>query len=59
MSLVIVVLALGLLMLVAYRGFSVILFAPICAMLAVLATDPSLIAPVFGGVFMDKMVGVV
>ena len=59
MSLVVVVLALALLMFVAYRGFSVILFAPICAMLAVLATDPSLVAPVFSGVFMEKMVGFV
>ena len=59
MSFLIVVLALGLLMLVAYRGFSVILFAPICAMLAVLATDPALVAPVFSGVFMEKMVGFV
>ena len=57
MSLVIVVLALALLMFVAYRGFSVILFAPICALLAVLLTDPALVAPVFSGVFMDKMVG--
>ena len=57
MSSVIVVLALALLMFVAYRGFSVILFAPICALLAVLLTDPSLVAPVFSGVFMDKMVG--
>jgi H+/gluconate symporter-like permease len=56
MSLVIVVLALALLMFVAYRGFSVILFAPICALLAVLLTDPALVAPVFSGVFMDKMV---
>ena len=59
MSLLIVVLALVLLMFVAYRGFSVILFAPICAMLAVLATDPSLVAPIFSGVFMEKMVGFV
>lgn len=59
MSLVIVVLALGLLMFVAYRGFSVILFAPICAMLAVMLTDPTLVAPIFTGVFMDKMVGFV
>src|SRR4249920_3422766 len=59
MSLAIVVLALALLMFVAYRGFSVILFAPICALLAVLATDPSLVAPVFSGLFMDKMVGFV
>ena len=59
MSLLIVILALALLMFVAYRGFSVILFAPIRALLAVLATDPALVAPVFSGVFMDKMVGFV
>ena len=59
MSLLIVVFALVLLMFVAYRGFSVILFAPICALLAVLATDPALVAPVFSGVFMDKLVGFV
>ena len=57
MSLVIVVLALVLLMFVAYRGFSVILFAPVCALLAVLLTDPGLVLPMFSGVFMDKMVG--
>jgi H+/gluconate symporter-like permease len=57
MSFVIVVLALGLLMFVAYRGFSVILFAPICALLAVLLTDPTLVPPIFSGVFMEKMVG--
>ena len=44
-------------MFVAYRGFSVILFAPICALLAVLLTDPALVAPVFTGLFMEKMVG--
>src|SRR3954463_8733629 len=57
MSFVIVLLALVLLMVVAYRGFSVILFAPVCALLAVLATDPALVLPVFSGVFMHKMVG--
>ncbi|MEN6373940.1 MAG: GntP family permease [Smithella sp.] len=57
MSLIIVVLALVLLMYVAYRGFSVILFAPVCALLAVLLTDPSLVLPMFSGVFLDKMVG--
>ena len=56
MSSLIVGAALALLMLIAYRGFSVILFAPICALLAVLATDPALVAPVLSGVFMDKMV---
>ena len=57
MSLIIVIIALVLLMFVAYRGFSVILFAPVCALLAVLFTDPSLILPMFNGVFMDKTVG--
>lgn len=57
MSLLIVILALVLLMFVAYRGFSVILFAPVCALLAVVVTDPSLVLPMFSGVFMDKTVG--
>src|SRR3954471_280338 len=57
MSLLIVVIALLLLMFVAYRGFSVILFAPVCALLAVFVTDPSLVLPMFSGVFMDKTVG--
>ena len=56
MSLLIVLLALAFLMLVAYRGYSVILFAPIAALGAVLFTDPSLVAPMFTGLFMDKMV---
>ncbi|MFZ4538570.1 GntP family permease [Propionivibrio sp.] len=43
-------------MFVAYRGHSVILFAPVAAMGAVLLTDPSLVAPMFTGLFMDKMV---
>jgi H+/gluconate symporter-like permease len=55
MSVVILLLALGLLMLVAYRGYSVILFAPICALLAVLATDPALVAPAYTSVFMEKL----
>ena len=59
MSLIIILTSLILLMFIAYRGFSVILFAPLCAMLAVLLTDPSLVAPMFSGVFMEKMVGFV
>ena len=55
----IALLALGFLMLVAYRGFSVILFAPVAALLAVLLTDPSAVLPVFSGLFMEKMVGFV
>ena len=59
MSLLIVLGALAFLMLVAYRGYSVILFAPVAALGAVLLTDPSLVAPMFSGVFMEKMVGFV
>ncbi len=59
MDFLIVVGALALLMFVAYRGYSVILFAPIAAMLAVLLTWPGAVAPMFTGVFMDKMVGFV
>jgi H+/gluconate symporter-like permease len=46
-------------MYVAYRGFSVILFAPVCALLAVLFTDPSYVLPMFSGIFMEKMVAFV
>ena len=49
--------ALGLLIAAAYRGYSVILFAPIAALLAVLATDPALVAPLFSGLFMEKLAG--
>ena len=57
MSFLIVLAALVFLMYVAYRGHSVILFAPIAALGAVMLTDPSLVAPMFTGLFMDKMVG--
>ena len=57
MSFLIVLAALCFLMLVAYRGYSVILFAPVAALGAVLLTDPALVAPMFTGLFMDKMVG--
>ncbi|MGK3113704.1 GntP family permease [Candidatus Pantoea formicae] len=59
MSVVIALAALGLLMLAAYRGYSVILFAPLAALLAVLLTEPAAVAPVFSGLFMEKMVGFV
>src|ERR1044072_9756410 len=59
MNLLIVLAALVFLMFVAYRGYSVILFAPIAALGAVLLTDPSLVPPLFSGVFMEKMVGFV
>ncbi len=59
MSFIIVLAALMFLMFVAYRGYSVILFAPIAALGAVLLSDPNLVAPMFTGLFMDKMVGFV
>jgi hypothetical protein len=59
MSLLIVLAALVFLMFVAYRGYSVILFAPIAALGAVLLTDPALVPPMFSSVFMEKMVGFV
>jgi H+/gluconate symporter-like permease len=59
MDLLIVLGALVFLMFVAYRGYSVILFAPIAALGAVLLTEPSLVPPMFSSVFMDKMVGFV
>ncbi|WP_075181636.1 GntP family permease [Pantoea sp. 1.19] len=59
MSVTIALAALALLMIAAYRGYSVILFAPIAALMAVLLTDPSAVAPVFSGLFMEKMVGFV
>jgi H+/gluconate symporter-like permease len=46
-------------MFAAYRGYSVILFAPIAALGAVLLTDQTAVAPVFSGIFMEKMVGFV
>jgi H+/gluconate symporter-like permease len=59
MNLIIVLAALIFLMLVAYRGYSVILFAPVAALGAVFLTDPSLVPPMFSSVFMEKMVGFV
>ena len=57
MNLIIVLGSLVFLMFVAYRGYSVILFAPVAAMGAVLLTEPSLVPPLFSSVFMEKMVG--
>jgi H+/gluconate symporter-like permease len=51
--------ALAFLMFVAYRGYSVILFAPVAAMGAVLLTDPAAVPPIFTGLFMERMVGFV
>lgn len=57
MSVIVILVALFLLMFVAYKGFSVILFAPLIALLAVLAVSPQHALPLFSAVFMEKMVG--
>ena len=57
MSTLIILGALALLMFVAYRGMSVILFAPVAAMLAVLLTDPVSVPVLFSSVFMEKAAG--
>jgi H+/gluconate symporter-like permease len=57
MSVILALAALVVLMLAAYRGYSVVLVAPIAALGAVLLTDPAAVAPAFTGVFMEKMAG--
>lgn len=54
MSVLVAAGALAFLMIAAYRGFSVILVAPLAAMGAILLIDPSAVAPIFTGVFMEK-----
>lgn len=54
MSILIAAGALAFLMIAAYRGFSVILVAPLAAMAAIFLIDPASVAPVFTGVFMEK-----
>jgi H+/gluconate symporter-like permease len=56
MDILVILLSLGLLIFAAYRGFSVILFAPICALLAVFLTEPGHVLPFFSNIFMVKMV---
>jgi H+/gluconate symporter-like permease len=59
MDIIIIVLALLFLMFVAYKGFSVIVFAPIAALFAVIAMSPGLVPVFFSGIFMEKMAGFV
>ncbi len=56
MDLLIVIFSLAFLVFMAYRGFSVIIFAPIAALLAVLLIEPTAVAPVYGAIFMEKLV---
>ena len=51
--------ALTLLIVGAYRGYSVILLAPAAAMLALLLIDPSAVPAVFSGLYMEKLAGFV
>ena len=53
MEVIYVILPLLLLMYAAYRGFSVILFAPLTAMLAVLLINPAWVPAFFSGIFME------
>ena len=57
MDILIVLSALLFLTIVAYRGYSVILFAPVAALLAVFLTGPSLVLPFYSGVFMERAAG--
>ena len=56
MTVIVCLIALGFLIFVAYRGFSVILFAPIAALLGVLLTHPASVIPAYSGLFMENMV---
>jgi H+/gluconate symporter-like permease len=55
LGVLVVLAALTLLMTAAYRGYSVILMAPLAAVLAVLVTDPGAVPGAFTGLFMDKL----
>src|SRR5687767_2866335 len=57
MDVIVIILSLLFLMFVAYKGFSVILFAPLAALLAVVLINPGLGPVFFSGIFMEKMVG--
>ncbi|HEU4533846.1 MAG TPA: GntP family permease, partial [Polyangiaceae bacterium] len=57
MDILVTLAALGFLMFVAYRGFSVILFAPVAALFAVACFHPSLVPPFFSGIYMEKLAG--
>ena len=56
MAFIVCIAALCFLMFVAYRGYSVILFAPVAALLAVLLTQPNAVLPAYSNLFMAKMV---
>ena len=55
MDVVVILAALAFLIFMAYRGFSVIIFAPIAALGAILLTEPAAVAPAYFAVFLEKM----
>ena len=55
MEFIFIALPLMLLMYAAYKGLSVILFAPLTALLAVLLINPAWVPAFFSGIFMEKM----
>ncbi len=59
MDAILILIPLVFLMIVAYRGASVIIFAPIAAMLGVLLYSPEWIPAFFTGIFMDRLAGFV
>src|SRR5690606_25077851 len=59
MDVIFILIPLVFLMIMAYRGASVIVFAPIAAMLGVLLYNPAWIPGFFTGIFMEKLAGFV
>lgn len=59
MDIIYILIPLAFLMIMAYRGASVIVFAPIAAMLGVLLYNPTWIPGFFTGIFMEKLAGFV
>ena len=55
MSVLVSLAALGFLILVAYRGYSVILFAPVAALGAVALTVPAAVLPAYTALFMESL----
>ncbi|CAG9274811.1 GntP family permease [Paraburkholderia unamae] len=56
MAVLVIVAVLAFLVFMAYRGHSVIIFAPIAALIAVLLTQPQAVGPAFSGIFLAKAV---
>ncbi|HLU94847.1 MAG TPA: hypothetical protein VKZ54_12010, partial [Membranihabitans sp.] len=59
MDVIFILIPLVFLMIVAYRGASVIVFAPIAAMLGVLLYNPEWVPAFFTGIFMERLAGFV